>query len=262
MPQTWTTVNSGYIKRTEAIRAMNLWIFVSRKSCCWINQLNIRTRIWDFWIEIKLMNGTWRDPDGCKVSVTSSYIIIAGPVHDSWEPISHTIEIRNLVSLRIYWKMLVGNLCYEFHSWLSGNTKGILLGTQWRSIKFIVITVIFTYLPFWSSSPCSNTKSRITFVVAAAHRGEHCRCRCQSPHQLPSLTSTTPTIVHPCTYRKCRRKSHETLLRSRQRVVCLADGTPPQKGWTQELKTESLVFLSALRLFLNMSWPYLYDSIV
>jgi len=52
----------------------------------------------------------------------------------------------------------------------------------------------------------------------------------------------------------------ETPVRPRRWVDRLADGGPPQKGYTPGLKTKSLVIFSALWL-LNMLWPYPYDSI-
>ena len=82
----------------------------------------------------------------------------------------------------------------------------------------------------------SDSQSRITFVVAALHRREHCHCHCQcdSPHQFPSLMSAATIIMHRMHNIKDDAANslleHETLLRPSQWVDRLVDGTPPQRG--------------------------------
>jgi len=149
----------------------------------------------------------------------------------------------------------------QFHFWLAGDTKGILIvvpGTRWRPINFIVITVMFIYL----SDRVSLAATQITNSI--------CGGSCSPGRSLP-LPVTAPAPIPEDRNADNEASMHnlkdeavnsllesETPLQPRRWVDRLAEGTP-QKGWTPGLKTQSLVFLGALWL-LNMLWPYPYDS--
>ena len=155
----------------------------------------------------------------------------------------------------------------QFHFWLAGDTKGILVvvpGTRWRPINFIVITVMFIYL----SDRVAYAVTQITSYICGASsslapsRALPLPLPVTAPVSIPeernaddqsSLYHLKDDAVNPLL-------EPETPVRPRRWVDRLADGTPPQKGWTPGFKTKSLVFLSALWL-LNMLWPYPYDSI-
>ena len=153
----------------------------------------------------------------------------------------------------------------QFHFWLAGDTKGILLvvpGTRWRPINFIVITVMFIYL----SDRVAHAATQITDYICGGR---------SSPARALPLPVTAPAPIHEerNTDNQASPLPHnlkddalnpllepDTPVRPRRWVDRLADGTSPQKGWTPGLKSKSLVFLSVLWL-LNMLWPYPYDSI-
>ena len=153
----------------------------------------------------------------------------------------------------------------QFHFWLAGDTKGILLvipGTRWRPINFIVITVMFIYL----SDRVAHAATQITNYI--------CGGSSLPARALPLPVTAPVSIPEECNAdNQASMMSHnlkvdalnpllepETPVRPRRWVDRLADGTPPQKGWTLGLKTKSFAFLSVLWL-LNMLWPYPYDSI-
>jgi hypothetical protein len=152
----------------------------------------------------------------------------------------------------------------QFHFWLAGDTKGILLvvpGTRWRPINFIVITVMFIYL----SDRVAHAATQMTNYICG---GSSSPARALPlPLPLP-VTAPAPIPEERNADNQASLKDDavnsllepETPVRPRRWVDRLADGTPPQKGWTPGLKTKSLVFLGALWL-LNMLWPYPYDSI-
>ena len=150
----------------------------------------------------------------------------------------------------------------QFHFWLAGDTKGVLLvipGTRWRPLNFIVITVMFIYLS--DRVAFSATQITISFcggsssparalplpVTAPAHIPEERDADIQAPmHNLKD--DAVNRLLEP-----------ETPVRPRW-VDRLADGTPPQKRWTPGIKTKSVVLLGALWL-LNLLWSYPYDAI-
>lgn len=153
----------------------------------------------------------------------------------------------------------------QFHFWLAGDTKVILLvvpGTRWRPINFIVITVMFIYL----SDRVAHAATQITNYI--------CGDSSSPTRALPlPLPVTAPAPIHEERNADNQVSMHnlkddavnplleaETPLRPRRWVDRLTERTPPQKGWTPGLKTKSLVFLGTLWL-LNMLWPYPYDSI-
>ena len=150
----------------------------------------------------------------------------------------------------------------QFHFWLAGDTKGILLvvpGTRWRPINFIVITVMFIYL----SDRVAHAATQMTNYICGGS---------SSPARAMPLPVTAPAPIpeernadNQASMYNLKDDAENPLLepepvRPRRWVDRLADGAPPQKGWTPGLKSKSLVFFSALWL-LNMLWPYPYDLI-
>ena len=151
----------------------------------------------------------------------------------------------------------------QFHFWLAGDTKGVLLvipGTRWRPINFIVITVMFIYL----SDRVAHAATQVTSYICGDS---------SSPARALPLPVTAPAPIPEERNADNQASMHnhkddtvnpllepDTPVRPRRWVDRLADGTPPQKGWMPGLKIKSLVFLSVLWL-LNMLWSYPYDSI-
>ena len=147
-------------------------------------------------------------------------------------------------------EMLAGNLCYSI-PFLAFWRKVILLvvlqvGTQWRLINYIVITVMFIYLCDWVAH--AATQSRITFVVdAAPARALPLPVPVTAPAPIPderntdsdnqaSMYNIKNDAVNPLL-------EHETPSRPIRWVVRLVDGTPPQKGLPPGLKNrKSCIF--------------------
>ncbi|KAF8807317.1 O-acetyltransferase [Phlegmacium glaucopus] len=153
----------------------------------------------------------------------------------------------------------------QFHFWLAGDTKGILLvipGTRWRPINFIVTTVMFIYL----SDRVAYAVTQITNFI----------CGGSSPARALPLPVTAPAPIADSQEVSIQMSPLPSLKddvaanpllepdtpgRPRRWVDRLADGTSsPQRGWTLGLKTKILLFMSTLWL-LNMLWPYPQDSI-
>ena len=159
----------------------------------------------------------------------------------------------------------------QFHFWLAGDTKGVLLvvpGTRWRPINFIVTTVMFIYL----SDRVAHAATQITNSI----------CGGSSPARALPLPVTAPAPIHEehtANSQESIRMSPippsskddattnpllapDTPARPRRWVDRLADGTSsPQRRWILGLKTKILLFMSALWL-LNMLWSYPHDSIL
>ena len=159
----------------------------------------------------------------------------------------------------------------QYHFWLAGDTKGILLvipGTRWRPINFIVVTVMFIYL----SDRVAHAATQITDYICGGSsspaRGLPLPLPVTAPAPIPeerNADNQASTQISPLPHNLKDDALHplfepDTPVRPRRWVDRLADGTPPPKGWTPGLKTKSLVFLGVLWL-LNMLWPYPYDSI-
>lgn len=154
----------------------------------------------------------------------------------------------------------------QFHFWLAGDTKAILVvvpGTRWRPINFIITTVMFIYL----SDRVAHAATQITNSI----------CGGDSPARALPLPATAPapiieehtadsqeisipmtSLPHKDDVANSLRQP-DTPIRPRRWVDRLADGTP-QTRWLPGLKIKILLFLCALWL-LNMLWAYPYDSI-
>ena len=153
----------------------------------------------------------------------------------------------------------------QFHFWLAGDTKGILLvfpGTRWRPINFIVITVMFIYL----SDRVAHAATQITNYICGGSSSSAGVLPLPLPFTAPAPIPEERNADNQASMHNFKDDSvnplldHETPVRPSRWVDRLADGTPPQKGWSPGLKTKSLVFFAALWL-LNTIWPYPYDSI-
>ena len=153
----------------------------------------------------------------------------------------------------------------QFHFWLTGDTKGILIvvpGTRWRPINFIVITVMFIYL----SDRVAHAATQITNSICGGSSSPARALPLPLPVTAPASISEERNADNQASMYNLKDGAVNPLLepeipaRPRRWVDRLADGTPPQKGWTPGLKTKCLVFLGALWL-LNMLWPYPYDSV-
>jgi N-acetylneuraminate 9-O-acetyltransferase len=149
----------------------------------------------------------------------------------------------------------------QFHFWLAGDTKGILVvvpGTRWRSINFVVITVMFIYL----SDRVAHAATQVTNCICGASSSP-----ARAPLPLP-VTAPIPIpeeqvlpLPHNLKDASNPLVEPDIPVRPRRWVDRLADGTPPQKGWSPlGLKSKILLFLSTLWL-LNLLWLYPYDSI-
>lgn len=150
----------------------------------------------------------------------------------------------------------------QFHFWLAGDTKAILVvvpGTRWRPINFIVTTVMFIYL----SNRVAQAVTTITNHI----------CEGSSPAPLPlPVTAPAPTVEEHTTADSQviemssiphilkddaanPLREPDTPVRPRRWVDRLADETPPQTEWIPGLKTKILLFLGVLWV-LNVLWPY------
>ena len=152
----------------------------------------------------------------------------------------------------------------QFHFWLAGDTKGILVvvpGTRWRPINFIITTVMFIYL----SDRVAHAVTPITnHICADSSPAQPLPLPVPGPatileeHAADSQEVSIPMSPLPKDGATTSLLGRDTSVRPRRWVDRLADGTPPKRSWILGLKTKMILLLSALWL-LNMLWPYPYD---
>jgi hypothetical protein len=155
----------------------------------------------------------------------------------------------------------------QFHFWLAGDTKGILVvvpGTRWRPINFIVTTVMFVYLSDRVACAVTQITNHICGNSSSPARALPLPVTAPAPipeeHDVNNISMHMSPLPHNLKDASNPLLEPDTPVRPRRWVDRLADGTPPQKQWTLGLKTKIFLFLSALWL-LNLLWPYPYDPI-
>ncbi|KAF8230654.1 O-acetyltransferase [Tricholoma matsutake] len=136
----------------------------------------------------------------------------------------------------------------QYHLWLAGDTKGILLvipGAQWRPINFVITTIMFVYVSDRMADATTDITSRICGKASSA------------------LPTTVPALITPSTIHL-----PEEALRPDQRpeIIPLSNIEEPHEHgkssettrnihtpWFDQL-TETLPSLSPSHFFLKRTW--------
>lgn len=163
----------------------------------------------------------------------------------------------------------------QYHIWMAGDSKGILLvipGTQWRPINFIIATTMFIYLSDRvaqatgdiTAQICRGTSQSASLPTTALVDNTRFPLgrRSEAPAEVASMVSLASSMHKEGVVEPLSRESDAPA----RWVDRLANGTSPprssgfrvwydESGWNLGVKTKLVAAVVGMWL-LNVIWPY------